>query len=244
MTPREARTVVTIDGPAGAGKTSVARALAERLGFTLLDSGALYRAVALVALEQDVALEDDAALEAIASDLPIRFDSAAGVQRCWLDDRDVTTAIREPRVGDAASRVSARPAVRAALLGLQRRVAEGGGVVAEGRDMGTVVFPDAVAKFFLTASPEERARRRSEQLRQAGLAAVSAGDVQREQEVRDRRDSQREAAPLRAAEDAVVVDTTAVAEDEVVSRIERAARAALVAAELARATGATEARRT
>ena len=222
--------VVTIDGPAGAGKTSVARALAERLGFALLDSGALYRAVALVALERGVALDDDATLEAIARTLAIRFEPADSFQRCWLDGRDVTAAIRERRVGDAASRVSARPAVRAALLGLQRRVAEGRGVVAEGRDMGTVVFPEAPVKFFLTASAEERARRRSEQLRRSGVAAVSQGEVQKEQEVRDQRDSQREAAPLRAASDAVAVDTTALSEEEVVARIERTVRDVLAGA--------------
>lgn len=220
MPPPVPPAVVTIDGPAGAGKTSVARALAERLGCVLLDSGALYRAVALVALERDVDLEDDVALGRIAGELSIRFEPAEGFQRCWLDGRDVTGEIRTPHISEAASRVSAQPAVRAALLGLQRRVAEGRGVVAEGRDMGTVVFPDARVKFFLVASPEERARRRTHQLRQSGLTPTQT-QVRDEQEARDRRDSEREVAPLRPAVDAVVVDTTALSEDDVIDELER-----------------------
>ena len=225
MLPKRALTpaVVTIDGPAGAGKTSVARALAQRLGYVLLDSGALYRAVALVALERAVGLEDDEALGRIAAALRIRFERAEGFQRCWLDERDVTAAIRAPLISEAASRVSAQPAVRAALLGLQRRVAEDRGVVAEGRDMGTVVFPDAPVKFFLVASPQERARRRMHQLRQSGVAAPTETQVQEQQEARDRRDSEREVAPLRPATDAIVVDTTALSEDEVIAKLERTA---------------------
>ena len=213
--------VVTIDGPAGAGKTSVARSLAERLGYVLLDSGALYRAVAFVALERAVGLEDDEALERIATVLSIRFEPAEGSQRCWVDGRDVTAAIRTPRISEAASRISARPGVRTALLGLQRKIAEHRGVVAEGRDMGTVVFPDAPVKFFLIASAEERARRRTHQLSQSGVEAPSEAQVREEQEVRDRRDSEREVAPLRPATDAVVVDTTALSEDEVIEGLER-----------------------
>lgn len=215
--------VITIDGPAGAGKTTVAQALADRLGFLLLDSGALYRAVALTALERAVALSDDDALERIAAGLQVRFEPTASGARVWLFGRDVTAAIREPSVSDAASQVSARPRVRTALLPLQRTLGAGRGVVAEGRDMGTVVFPDAPAKFFLVASAEERARRRTEQLRQAGHAAASHEQVQEEQEARDRRDSEREVAPLRPAPEAIVVDTTALALAEVVERVHRAA---------------------
>ena len=213
--------VITIDGPAGAGKTTVARALAERLGFMLLDSGALYRAVALVALERAIGFQDDQALEAIAVKLPVRFERHGSGTRVWLAQRDVTAEIREPSVSDAASRVSARPRVRAALLGLQRAIAVGRGVVAEGRDMGTVVFPDAAVKIFLVASPEERARRRTQELRDAGHAAADHAQVQEEQETRDRRDSEREVAPLRPAPDAVVMDTTDLPLEAVVDEVHR-----------------------
>lgn len=212
--------VVTIDGPAGAGKTTVSRALAEKLGFTLLDSGALYRAVALTALERSVAPDDDDGLEGIAESLDIRFDLRGGTQRVWIGGRDVTTAIREPHISERASKVSARPRVRAALLALQRGMGEGGGLVAEGRDMGTVVFPDAPLKVFLDASADERARRRGKELRQAGHDKAHE-EVRREQQLRDRRDSERQVAPLRAAADAVVVDTTNMPLDQVVSTIQQ-----------------------
>jgi CMP/dCMP kinase len=222
---REPRAVVTIDGPAGAGKTTVARALAERLGFSLLDSGALYRAVALCALEQAVDLGDDPALERIAAGLQIRFEPGSTV-RCLLGERDVTEAIRAPAVSEAASRVSARPRVRAALLVLQRRLGAQG-LVAEGRDMGTVVFPDAAVKFFLVASPGERARRRAQELRLAGHEGVREAEVEREQEIRDRRDSERQVAPLRPAPDAQVVDTTGKTLAEVIDRLHGAVLDAL-----------------
>src|SRR4051812_42250508 len=152
--------VVTIDGPAGAGKSSVAKLLARRLGYRLLDTGAIYRAVALTATARGVAWSDADGCAQLARALDIRFDFVGDKNHVYLGGDDVTQAIRAPEISQAASQVSAHPAVRAALLELQRRLATGGGVVVEGRDTGTVVFPAAAAKFFLTASSAERARRR------------------------------------------------------------------------------------
>jgi len=202
--------VIAIDGPAGAGKSTVARALAQRLGFTYLDSGAMYRCVALAALEAGADLDDDAAIGALADSLAIAFEG----ERVELDGRDVSATIREPRVTDASSRVSVHPTVREAMVAGQRRLIAAGRYVAEGRDIGTVVSPEAPLKVFLTASPDERARRRAAQTGE-GLAAVLA--AQRE---RDARDENREHSALRAAADAVELDTTGLALDEVVGRIE------------------------
>lgn len=213
--------VVAIDGPAGAGKSTVARELARRLGFSLLDTGAVYRAVALLAAERGVAPDDDRALLAICADVErdLRFVPGEEKQQVSLGARDVTAAIRAPDIGVGASIVSARPAVRAALLGLQRAIGQRpGGVVAEGRDMGTVVFPDAALKLYLDASPEERARRRAEELRRAGRD-VTLEETQRAQEERDRRDAGRLAAPLRQAEGALYVDTTGLSIDDVIERL-------------------------
>jgi len=206
--------VIAIDGPAGAGKSTVARALAQRLGFTYLDSGAMYRCVALAALESGADLDDDAAIGALADSLAIDFEG----ERVELDGREVSAAIREPRVTDASSRVSVHPAVREAMVAEQRRLIAAGRYVAEGRDIGTVVSPGAPLKVFLTASPDERARRRAAQTGE-GLAAVLA--AQRE---RDARDETREHSALRAASDAIELDTTGLALDEVVDRIETLAR--------------------
>jgi CMP/dCMP kinase len=194
--------VVAIDGPAGAGKSTVARALARELGFTYLDSGAMYRAAALAVLERGGA----------ASEAAERADIRLG-ERVVLDGRDVTADIRTPEVTEAASRVAANPAVRAALMRKQRELLSSGDWVAEGRDIGTVVAPDASVKVFLTADAEERARRRAEEL---------GGDVEtvlRDQALRDAQDSTREHSPLRLAPGAVELDTTGLSVDEVVERI-------------------------
>jgi cytidylate kinase len=224
------RPVVTIDGPAGAGKSTVSRALAARLGFTYLDTGAIYRAVAVASeAEPGLAAAIDAArgpedlapaererVAAVAEALPIAFADAG--TRVLLDGRDVSEIIRRPEIGQRASKVSAVPEVRAALLGLQRRLAAGGGVVAEGRDVGSVVFPDAEVKFFLTADAGERARRRTAELRARGLTA-DEGAVRAEIEARDARDSQRAAAPLVCPPGALVVDSSGLSPEQVIARM-------------------------
>ncbi len=194
--------VIAIDGPAGAGKSSVARAVAERLGFTYLDSGAMYRCVALAALQQDREAQD------IASQLRIDLG-----ERVCLDGSDVTDRIRTPEVSEAASRAAAEPAVRAAMVAEQRRLLQNGDWVAEGRDIGSVVAPDAEVKVFLTAEPAERARRRAAEL------GVDPQTVLAEQTIRDERDRTREHSPLHAASGAVELDTTGLSLDEVVERV-------------------------
>ncbi|HEX7245446.1 MAG TPA: (d)CMP kinase [Solirubrobacterales bacterium] len=206
--------VIAIDGPAGAGKSTVARAVAERLGFTYLDSGAMYRCVALAALERDADPDDPAAMGPLVASLAIELEG----ERVGFDGRDVGTAIRDPRVTEAASRVSVHPAVREAMVAEQRRLIAAGRYVAEGRDIGTVVSPDAPLKVFLTASAEERARRRAAQTGEDLTAVLAA---QRE---RDARDEGREHSALRPAEDAVELDTTGLSRDEVVARVESLAR--------------------
>ena len=206
--------VIAIDGPAGAGKSSVARAVAEELGFTYLDSGAMYRCVALAALEQGVGLDDPEALGALAAGLEIGLDG----RRVTLGERDVSDAIRQPDVTAAASRVSVHPSVREALVARQRRLIAAGSYVAEGRDIGTVVSPEAPLKVFLTASDEERARRRAAE---TGEDVESVLDAQRR---RDARDTEREHGALRAAEDAVELDTTGFSLAEVVGRVVALAR--------------------
>ncbi|RMH39744.1 MAG: (d)CMP kinase [Deltaproteobacteria bacterium] len=216
--------VVAIDGPAGAGKSTVSKRLAADLGYRLLDTGALYRAVALEARRRGVAWDDEPALARLAADLDVTFELVAGENRVRVAGEDVSDAIRAPEISDGASRVSALPAVRAALLGVQRRLGARGGVVAEGRDIGTVVFPGAEAKFFLTASPEARARRRWDELQAKGIAA-DFEEIASAMAERDRRDAERAVAPLRAAPDAVVVDSSDLSVDEVVARLRRAVRA-------------------
>lgn len=206
--------VIAIDGPAGAGKSSVARAVAESLGFTYLDSGAMYRCVALAALERGVNPDDAEEVGRLARSLQIDIDR----DRIALDERDVSSAIREDRVSEASSRVSVHPQVREAMVALQREAIAAGSYVAEGRDIGTVVSPDSPLKVFLTASAEERARRRAAQSG-GDLAAVLAS--QRE---RDRRDESREHSALKAAPDAVTIDTTSLSLDEVVERVVELAR--------------------
>jgi cytidylate kinase len=207
--------VVTIDGPAGAGKSSVAKLLARRLGYRLLDTGAIYRAVALTAHETGVAWSDAAGCAAVARALDIRFDFVGDRNHVYLGERDATSAIRSPEISQAASQVSAHPEVRAALLELQRRLGAGGGVVVEGRDTGTVVFPGADAKFFLTASSQERARRRVAELAAAGTV-VDHAQTLREISERDDRDAGRDVAPMVPAPDAVLVDSSTQTLEQVV----------------------------
>jgi cytidylate kinase len=217
------RLVVAIDGPAGSGKSTAARRLAQRLGYTMLDTGAIYRTLALVARERGVSWDDEAGLGLLAAQLDVSFAFDGDVNRVFLGTREVTAGIRSPDMNEGASKVSRHPGVRAALLDLQRRLAAQGGVVAEGRDVGSVVFPTAGAKFFLSAQPEIRARRRFEELRAAGHEA-SYDAVLKDQIERDHRDSTRATAPLRMAEDAVEIDSTALGPDEVVARMEETVR--------------------
>jgi CMP/dCMP kinase len=206
--------LIAIDGPAGAGKSSVARAVADALGFTYLDSGAMYRCVALAALDAGVGLDAGEELGRLAEGLEIGFRDG----RVEIGGRDVTEAIREPGVTEAASRVSVHPPVRAAMVRRQRALIAAGRYVAEGRDIGTVVSPDAPLKVFLTAGPEERARRRAAQSGEDEAAVLAA------QSQRDERDETREHGALRAAEDAVEVDTTGLSLDQVVARVVALAR--------------------
>jgi cytidylate kinase len=212
-------TVLTIDGPSGSGKGTVSRAAARALGWALLDSGALYRLVALAGREAGVDLADGPSLAQIARACDLRFDSGPGGEELvFLDGRDVTRAIRTETAGNDASKVAALPLVRAALLERQRRFAVAPGLVADGRDMGTVVFPDAQVKIFLTASADERALRRHKQLKEKGVAATLAA-LSREIAERDQRDITRSASPLVASDDAVLLDTTGMPVDAVVRRV-------------------------
>ena len=221
MTRQRSRPVVAIDGPAGAGKSTVSRRTAERLGFALVDTGALYRAIALRALEEGVSWDDGQELAALARRISLRFVAAAsadGGPRLVVDGRDRSDDIRTPEVSQGASRVSRHPEVRAALLALQRQLGADGGVVLEGRDIGTVVFPDAEVKVFLTASAEERARRRTEELGLRGCPEPYDAVLAEIQE-RDHRDSTRPVAPLRPAADAAELDSTGLDLDAVVEAV-------------------------
>jgi cytidylate kinase len=208
--------LVAIDGPAGAGKSTVARAAARALGFTYLDSGAMYRSVALLALENPTASPAE-----LARGTRIEFTEQDGVPRTLLDGSDVSERIRSPEVSEQASSVARDPGVREALVAKQRALIAQGDWVAEGRDIGTVVAPEAELKVYLTASAEERARRRAEEL------GADPAAVLEEQSLRDERDSTRAHSPLQAAPDAVVLDTTGLGVEQVVARVAALARAAL-----------------
>jgi len=211
--------VVTIDGPGGSGKGTVGRRVADRLGWHLLDSGALYRLVALAALDAGLPQDDEPGHARLALDLNVTFSTdAAGAEVVLLAGKDVTTRLRTEAAGMAASRVAAMPLVRTALLDRQRAFSHPPGLVADGRDMGTVVFPNAQLKIYLTASAEERARRRHKQLKEKGLD-VSLAALSQEIRERDRRDSSRAVAPLRPAEDAVVIDSTGIPIEGVVDAV-------------------------
>jgi cytidylate kinase len=216
--------IITIDGPSGSGKGTVSRLVARELGWDLLDSGALYRLVALSARQAGVSLEDPERLAVLARELDIRFAATAdGDESIWLGRVEVTAQIRTESAGNDASRVAALGPVRAALLDRQRRFATPRGLVADGRDMGTVVFPAAPVKFFLTASADERAARRHKQLKEKGVAANLAA-LSLEIAERDRRDMSRAIAPLVASPDAVMLDTTGMPVGAVVARVMSVAR--------------------
>lgn len=206
--------VIAIDGPSASGKGTVARGVAAALKFHYLNSGALYRAVALAALERKADLENESTLSDIVLNLNVEFDGV----RLQLEGRDVSDALLAEQVGEAASRIAALPGVRRALLARQRAFRRPPGLVAEGRDMGTVVFPDAVLKVFLTASAEERARRRYNQLMEKGMSA-NMGALLRDIRARDERDSARAASPLQKSPEAVVLDTTCMTAEEAIAQV-------------------------
>jgi cytidylate kinase len=212
--------VVAVDGPAGAGKSSACRALARRLGFTYVDTGAMYRAVGVLAAERGVDPDDAAALARLVA----RLDFALAGERLLVAGRDLSAAIRRPDAGELASRVSTQPVVRQRLVALQRALGAAGGVVMEGRDIGTVVFPDASVKLYLDAKPAARAARRAAELRARG-ETVDEAALARELAERDRRDAGRAHSPLRPAPDAVVLDTTLLTLEQVVESMERVVRA-------------------
>ena len=217
------RYVVTVDGPAGSGKSTVSRLLARRLSYVYLDTGALYRAIALKISAAGLATADRAGIAALCGETDIALAERDGATRILLDGRDVTELIRTPEISMLASTVSALPEVRQRLLAVQREAAFAGGVVAEGRDMGTVVFPGAEVKFFLTAGAEERARRRWLELRERGHE-VGLDEVLRDVVLRDRQDSEREIAPLRPSEDGVLVDSTGKSIEDVVEEMFKAVK--------------------
>ncbi len=216
--------VLAIDGPSGAGKGTVARAIARRLNWHILDSGALYRLVGLAAARRQIMLDDEAALGQLAATMDVRFEAMAdGSQTVFLDENDVTLTIRDEIAGNNASKVAVLPAVREALVELQRGFRTPPGLVADGRDMGTEIFPDAGLKVFLTASAEERAKRRHKQLKEQGID-VSLSALCSDIAERDRRDARRETAPLKPAPDARVLDTTYLSTAQVVERLEQMVR--------------------
>jgi len=215
--PQARKLIIAIDGPAGVGKSTIASRLARKLGYANLESGAMYRALALKAIEWDRSFDDEAALTKLAHDSRIQLEPTSGGTRVLLDGRDVTQRVRDSDVTAGASRVSVHPQVREWMVARQQELGAGGGVVMEGRDIGTKVFPNADVKIFLDADPVVREQRRLQQRNLRGSAAESTVAELRE---RDRRDRTRTASPLVAAADALVVDSTTLSEDEVLSRVE------------------------
>jgi cytidylate kinase len=209
--------IIAIDGPAGAGKSTVASRLARKLGYANLESGAMYRALALKAIERDASFDDEPALVKLAENLRIQLEPTLGGNRTLMDGRDVSSRIRERDVSEGASRVSVHPKVRAWMVARQQEMGAGGGVVMEGRDIGTKVFPNADLKVFLDADPVVREQRRMEQQKIKGAVAASVAADLRERDLRDRT---RAASPLVAAADAVLINSTSLTEDEVVARVE------------------------
>jgi len=220
--------VVAIDGPAASGKSTTARLAADRLDFVYLDTGAMYRAVTWKALEQGIEPSDEAALGKLAVSIALEFSAANGGGRVRVDGEDVTDRLREPRISRAVSAVSALPDVRRAMVRLQRSIAATGRCVVEGRDIGTVVFPDAPVKIYLAASLDERARRRQRELAERGVTQ-SLEDLIAEIRARDAMDTERELSPLRQAEDAILVDTTGMTVEAQVAEVVRVVREALQA---------------
>jgi CMP/dCMP kinase len=218
--------IIAIDGPAGAGKSTIASRLARKLGYANLESGAMYRALALKAIECDVSFDDEAGLVELARNSQIKLDPSLVGNHVLLDDRDVTQRVRETDVTEAASRVSVHPRVREWMVARQQEMGAGGGVVMEGRDIGTKVFPNADVKIFLDADPVVREQRRLQQQELRGRAAEATAAELRERDLRDRT---RAASPLVAAPDAVVLDSTGLSEDEVLRRVEEVVRRKLQA---------------
>jgi CMP/dCMP kinase len=215
--PTSRKLIIAIDGPAGAGKSTIASRLARKLGYVNLESGAMYRALALKAINRDISLDDEAALVELADGSRIQLEPTVGGNRTLLDGHDVSARIRERDVTEAASRVSVHPTVRAWMVAHQREMGAGGGIVMEGRDIGTKVFPDADLKIFLDADPVVREQRRMAQQKIKGELAASVAAELRE---RDQRDRTRATSPLVAAPDAVVINSTAMSEEEVLEQVE------------------------
>lgn len=224
-TRQEEAPVITIDGPSGSGKGTISQLLAQSLGYHFLDSGALYRLTALAADHHNVDMDNEDALEVLAGHLDVQFDTAGDKTKIILEGEDVTDAIRVEKVSMNASRVAAYPRVREALLARQRAFQQTPGLVADGRDMGTTVFPDARVKIFLTASAEERANRRHKQLIEKG-ESVSLRALLEDIQARDERDMNRSTSPLKPAEDALVLDSTSMSIREVLETVEKAVAAA------------------
>ena len=212
------QSIITIDGPAGAGKSSLARIVSERLNYLYVDTGAMYRVAALMAREFSIDIDDEDELTRVCSDMEIFFIQEGDEVKTFCKGEDVSEAIRKPEVSELASEISTKKAVRDILVEMQRRMGAGGGVVAEGRDIGTVVFSGAELKFFLDSTPEERGKRRFEEFMEKGIR-VSVEETIGEMRRRDQRDRRRKLSPLRKAADAVVIDSTHMSIEEVVERM-------------------------